>query len=288
MADRKINFVVLPDEAGTRLDALLVKRYPVRSRSFWSVAIKTGQVLVDNRLAKARHLLKRGQSVSFKPITLPPAAIPQMPPVIYKDRDLLVINKPAGLVMHPAGRHHHGTLLDILEKNFSAAYLVHRLDKDTSGVVLVARNLKSKDFFSDLFAKRLVKKTYLALLAGKIVPAQAYLDMPITRGRSGKFEVNSRGRSARSFYKVVEYLPSFSLVEVHPESGRTHQIRVHFRALKHPVAGDEMYGQKTAGLSRQFLHAFKIEFVDAAGKAQQFTAPLPNDLNTFLHELRQK
>jgi 23S rRNA pseudouridine1911/1915/1917 synthase len=121
---------------------------------------------------------------------------------------------------------------------------------------------------------------------GKLTPKQAYLDMPIKRGRSGKFEVDVKGRSAKSLYQVSEYLPRYSLVEVYPESGRTHQIRVHFKALKHPVAGDEMYGKKVAGLSRQFLHAVKIEFVDMAGKNRQFSAPLPEELKTFLHSSR--
>ncbi|MFA5270285.1 MAG: RluA family pseudouridine synthase [Patescibacteria group bacterium] len=286
MADRKLSFKVLPNEAGTRLDALLVKHHPDRSRSLWSIAIKAGQVMVDGRPAKARHLLKRGQQIVANiPASKPIVSVPIKLSIIHQDKDLLVINKPAGLVMHPAGRHQSGTLLDILEAKFSEVYLVHRLDKDTSGVVLVARNLKNKEYLSSIFAKRLVKKTYLALLVGKVTPMQACLDLPIKRGRSGKFEVAKQGRSAKSFYKVLEYLPGYSLVEVRPESGRTHQIRVHFRSLRHSVVGDEIYGQKISGLSRQFLHAFKIEFVDAAGKARQFTAPLPDELKSFLNEL---
>ncbi|OGB85492.1 hypothetical protein A2994_01510 [candidate division Kazan bacterium RIFCSPLOWO2_01_FULL_48_13] len=287
MAGHKLNFKVLPNEAGARLDALLVKHYPDRSRNQWSVAIKAGRVLVDNKTAKARHLLKRGQRVV---IVAPKPVLSDKPkinlPILYQDRDLLVINKPAGLVMHPAGRHHSGTVLDILEAKFSEAYLVHRLDKDTSGVVLIAKNIKTKEFLSSAFAKRLVKKTYLALLTGKMVPAQAYLDLPIQRSRSGKFEVSAKGRSARSFYKVLEYLPGFSLVEVRPTSGRTHQIRVHFAALGRPVAGDEIYGQKTSGLARQFLHAANIEFVDDRSITRSFSAPLPDDLKMFLNESR--
>lgn len=289
MAGDRLNFKVLPDESGTRLDVFLAKRHPARSRSSWSVAIRSGQVLVDGKTAKARHLLKRGQRIT---VAIPAATIVVSLkiklPIIHRDKNLLVINKPTGLVMHPAGRHKTGTLLDILESQFPKIYLVHRLDKDTSGVVLVARNLKTKAYLASTFAKHLVKKTYTALLVGKIAPRQAYLDMPIKRGRSGKFEVGVKGRSAKSHYRVLEYLPGFSLVEVHPESGRTHQIRVHFKALKHPVAGDEMYGQTTKRLSRQFLHAAKIEFLDAAGQARSFSAPLPIDLKLFLNELRQK
>lgn len=270
-----------------RLDAFLVKRQPARSRNQWSVAIKAKQVLVDGKIAKAKLLLKRGQRVGVTIVAKTATAKPKLKlSIIHQDKNLIVLNKPAGLVMHPAGRHHSGTLLDILEATFSEAYLIHRLDKDTSGVVLVARNLKTKEFLSQLFAKHLVKKTYLALLVGKITPVRAYLDLPIKRGRNGKFEVGAKGRTAKSFYQAIEYLSGFSLVEVCPESGRTHQIRVHLKALGYPVAGDEMYGQKTAGLSRQFLHAAKIEFVDKNGKPKSFTAPLPADLTNFLNSSR--
>ena len=287
MAERKLNFKVLPNEAGMRLDAFLVKHHSARSRSQWAIAIRNSQVLIDGREAKASHLLKRGQVATVITSAKSPKVVSKIKlPIIYQDKDLLVVNKPANLVMHPAGRHKAGTLLDILESQFPEVYLVHRLDKDTSGVVLVARNLKAKEYLSSAFAKHLVKKTYLALLVGKITPQQAYLDMPIKRDRSGKFGVAKQGRSAKSFYKVLEYLPRFSLVEVNPESGRTHQIRVHFNAIKHPVVGDEMYGQAINGLSRQFLHAAKIEFVDTLGKLRQFTAPLPEDLNNFLNESR--
>lgn len=289
MAGHKLSYKVLPNEAGMRLDAFLVKRYPARSRNQWSMAIRSGQVLIDGDQAKARHLLKRGQRVIVDiPAVRTSPNLEIKLPIIYQDKNMLVINKPARLVMHPAGRHSSGTLLDLVEAKFPESYLVHRLDKDTSGLVLVARNSKSKEYLSSAFAKRLIKKTYLALLEGKLTPKEAYLDLPIKRGRSGKFEVMAKGRSAKSFYKVLEYLPGYSLVEVRPESGRTHQIRVHFKALKHPVVGDEMYGKKVVGLSRQFLHAAKIEFVDEAGKTRQFVAPLPNDLKIFLDELRKK
>lgn len=289
MDARKFNFVVLPKDSGSRLDGFLVKRRPARSRTQWAALIRAGQVRVDGKLAKARHLLKRGQRVTgeiFPEMLAAPIATKL--PIIYADKDLLVIDKPAGLVVHPAGRHRSGTLLNILEAVFPEVYLVHRLDKDTSGVMVVARNLTTKDYLANLFAKRSVHKTYLALLTGKITSPRAYLDLPIRRGRTGKFEVGRGGRSAKSFYKVVEYLPGFSLVEVHPESGRTHQIRVHFKALQHPIAGDAMYGKNTPGLPRQFLHAFKINFVDRRDKQRSFTAPLPSDLKHFLDDLRSR
>lgn len=289
MGARRFNFVVLPKDSGTRLDTFLVRRRPACSRTQWAALIRAGQVRVDRKLAKPRHLLKRGQRVTGELLPeMLAAPITTKLSIIYEGKDLLVINKLAGLVVHPAGRHRSGTLLNILEATFPEVYLVHRLDKDTSGVMVVARNLATKDYLAGLFAKRLVHKTYLALLVGKVTPPRAYLNLPIKRGRKGKFEVGRGGRSAKSFYKVVEYLPGFSLVEVRPESGRTHQIRVHLKALRHPVAGDAVYGKNIPGLPRQFLHAFKIEFVDRRGRQHSFTAPLPPDLKHFLDDLRSR
>jgi len=286
---RKFKFMVLTKDSGSRLDAFLVRRRPARSRTQWAALIRAGQVRVDGKLAKPRHLLKRGQRVMGElfPEMLA-APVTAKLPIIYEDKDLLVINKPAGLVMHPAGRHRSGTLLNILEATFPEVYLVHRLDRDTSGVMVVACNLATKDYLADLFAKRLVHKTYLALLVGRVTPPRAYLNLPIRRGRTGKFEVGRGGRSAVSLYQVVEQLPGYSLAEVSPESGRTHQIRVHLAARHHPVAGDAVYGKKIPGLSRQFLHAFKIEFVDRHGRQRSFTAPLPPDLKHFLDDLRSR
>ena len=283
---KKFRFTV-KSGAGERLDAWLSQKIPQYSRSFLVKEIKAGRVWLGDRSAQPKSIVKAGQSIVVE-LNIPKTEIvPEKIDldIIYQDKDLVVVNKPAGLVVHPAGSYQTGTLANALKHRFNTFYLVHRLDKDTSGVLLVALNQATKNWLTKLFEKRQIKKTYLALLTGKITPKEAYLDLPIKRGSSGRFETLAGGKAAKSHYRVKEYLPGFSLVEVFPETGRTHQIRVHFRALRHPVAGDIMYGREERGLSRQFLHAYKIEFTDRLGKQRTFTVPLPKELNDFLKHL---
>lgn len=285
---KKFRFTV-KSGAGERLDMWLSKKIPHYSRNFLANQIKSGRVWIGGRVARPKSLVVAGATIIAE-LNIPKTEInPEKMDVniIFKDKDLVVINKPAGLVVHPAGKHQSGTLANALKAKFPNFYLVHRLDKDTSGVMLVALNQATKHYLSDLFEQRQIQKTYLALLTGKITPKEAHLDLPIKRGRFGKFETIAGGRSAQSFYRVKEYLPGFSLVEVNPKTGRTHQIRVHFKALKHPVVGDAMYGVAERGLSRQFLHAYRIEFKDQQGKARVFTAPLPKDLTEFLKNVKK-
>ena len=287
---KKFRFTVKPAENGQRLDSWLASKLPHFSRSQLAGQIKSGQVWIGGKIVQPNSIIRTGQSVTAE-FNLPSTKIkPEQIDldIIYQDADLIVINKSAGLVMHPAGSHTSGTLANALQHLFSAFYLVHRLDKDTSGVMVVARNLATKHWLSKLFEERRITKTYLALVKGRLTPTEAYLDLPIKRGKSGKFEAGLSGRSAKSFYRVKEYLPGFTLVEVYPQTGRTHQIRVHFQALNHPVAGDTMYGVAERGLTRQFLHAYKLEFMDRSGQTRKFTAPLLKELDDFLKELRNK
>lgn len=280
---KKFRFTVKTG-AGERLDAWLAKKIPQYSRNFLAGQIKSGHIWIGEKKALPKSIVRAGQNIiaelQIPRVEITPEKIDL--DIIYQDQDLVVVNKPAGMVVHPAGSHQTGTLANALKHRFPTFYLVHRLDKDTSGVLVVALNQITKNWLSKLFEERKIKKTYLALLTGKITPSKAYLDLPIKRGRSGKFEALAGGRAAKSFYRVKEYLPGYSLVEVYPTTGRTHQIRVHFKALRHPVAGDTMYGKVERGLARQFLHAHKIEFKDRQGKLRSFLAPLPKDLTDFL------
>src|SRR4030042_2603648 len=228
-------------QAGQRLDIVLAAQLPRYSRQFLAGQIKTGRVSIDGRTVRLPKTKVRVGQVIKAALESPHTSLVPQPlklDIIHQDSDIAVVNKPPGLVMHPAGHHQRGTLANALKAQFPTFYLVHRLDKDTSGVVVVALTEKVKDFLSRLFEQRRVNKTYIALLTGKITPREAYIDLPIKRGRSAKFEVLPGGREATSFYRVKEYIGRrYSLVEVKAQSGRTHQIRVHFKAINHPVVG---------------------------------------------------
>lgn len=240
--------------------------------------------------------------------------VSQKPEIIYIHNDFAVINKPPGISVH-GGNHIAGpTLTDWLTQKFPEIKkvgddplmrpgLVHRLDKDTSGVMAVARTQNGFEYLKHLFKNRRVEKTYLALVVGRVAKKRGVIDLKIGRlvkkpairgtesfGRiSGQKRIKNE-REARTEYRILEYLPGFTLVEASPKTGRTHQIRVHFLALGHPVAGDRIYGKNNAppdALFRQFLHASSLSFSYPEGKRWKFEASLPDDLTLILANLRQ-
>ena len=284
--NQKFKFIVDKTMDKKRLDVVLSNYLNSYSRVFITSVIKQGLVTIGNSLVTStKKIIKVGQTikVALPKVTSEIKAEAIDLDIVYQDKDIIVINKPAGIVMHPAGRHKSGTLANALKHKFNNFYLVHRLDKNTSGLVIVARNEKVKQFLSKLFEKRKITKKYIALLEGIIKPKQAFIDMPIKRGSSGKFEVQAGGRVAKSFWQVKKYIKKLSLVEVSPKTGRTHQIRVHFKTIGHPVIGDEMYGKPIKELNRHFLHAYSIEFIDWLGKKRYFEVPLSNDLKQYLN-----
>ena len=228
--------------------------------------------------------------------------------VIYEDKNFLVINKPAGIVVHPDEHHKTETLVQFLAKKYpeienvggdpSRPGLVHRLDKDTSGLLIVAKDQKSFEYLKSVFQKREVKKTYLVLVSGNVKTSSGIIDLPIGRSRKdSQRRIAGRGasgklREAVTEYKVVKRFEKFTLLETRLITGRTHQIRAHFAAISRPVACDKIYGGKNpacpAGLVRQFLHAWKLEFVSPSGAKMSFEADLPEDLQAVLDELQQK
>lgn len=289
--NKKIKFKVISDMNNKRLDVVLSNHLDQHSRVFISSVIKKGLVVVDDILVtSAKKIVKIDQVIKIdlpnQSSEIEAEAIDL--DIIYQDKDIAVVNKPAGIVMHPAGRHKSGTLANALKHKFDKFYLVHRLDKNTSGVVIIARNEKVKQFLSKLFETRKITKKYIALLQGKIQPEKAFIDAPIKRGSSGKFEVKAGGRSAKSYWEVKKYIKKLSLVEILPKTGRTHQIRVHFKALGHPVVGDEMYGVVTENLKRHFLHAYSLEFIDWLGNKRYFVSPLSPDLKQYLKYVENK
>lgn len=296
------SYVFTADKAGFRLDKFVSENCPGLSRSQAQKLIDEGNVLVNGIAEKASHKTEAGEKIE---ITVPPPAptglLPEAIPVkiIYEDDDLLVIDKPAGLTVHPAPGHPSHTLVNAVLSHLNEIEddgevtrpgIVHRLDKDTSGVMLVAKNNVALANLADQFKARTVKKTYITLVKGILRPDKGVIDAPIGRdsGDRKKMAVTgeSRGRAARTNYRVIRYVGKNSLLEIMPETGRTHQIRVHLAAIGYPVFGDITYGKKSAFLNRQFLHAQKIGFnLPATGKWVEFESPLPEDLEQALKEL---
>jgi 23S rRNA pseudouridine1911/1915/1917 synthase len=297
------------DGAGERLDVFVARCCPSLSRSVVQRLIREGRVTVGDPPAASRagQRLERGDRVlvrmpSEEPEALRPEPIPLT--ILYEDADLLVIDKPAGLTVHPAAGVRRGTLAAAL-----LAYrpelagvggpersgIVHRLDRDTSGLLVVAKNEAARAALTRQWKERQVEKGYLALVHGRLEPPQGVIDAPI--GRDPRYRqrmaVVEGGRAARTSYRVRHHLPAgpagreaYSLVEVTPSTGRTHQIRVHFAALGHPLVGDRVYGRPSAVLKRQFLHADRLAFrhpVD--GRPLEFESPLPEDLRQALERL---
>ena len=288
-----LNLVV--DEPGVRLDRYVSERCPELTRTQAHRLIVAGDIRVNGRVAKAGLKLNAGDRLT---VSLPPppatSLLPEAIPIkiIYEDDDLLVIDKPAGLTVHPAPGHLAHTLVNAILSHlprlpdtgdWQRPGIVHRLDKDTSGVMLVAKNSAAHLNLSGQFKDRSVEKTYLVLVRGHLTSEDGIIEAPIGRDRRHRQRMavvaEDKGREARSKYHVVDYVGDYSLLEVKPETGRTHQIRVHLAAIGYPVVGDRVYGVESPHLSRQFVHAHKIGFrLPSTGEYVEFTSSLPPDL----------
>jgi 23S rRNA pseudouridine1911/1915/1917 synthase len=291
------------DDAGERLDALVARAFPDLSRSAVQRLIERGGVAVDGRIARSSFRPTAGQSVE---VTIPPPAettlVARETPlsIVYEDADLLVLDKPAGLVVHPAPGHPDDTLANALRARYPDLQIggelrpgiVHRLDKDTSGLLVVAKNDSSMASLVDQMARRTVLKEYVALVHGAPAVSEGVIDAPIGRSPRDrkKMAVVAGGREARTRFRVLERLGAYTLVEARLETGRTHQIRVHFASIGHPIVGDPVYGRahESLGLARQFLHARRLAFdLPSTGERVTFESPLPADLEAALTELRR-
>jgi 23S rRNA pseudouridine1911/1915/1917 synthase len=290
-------------EGATRLDKFLADVCPDITRSQIQKLIQDGKVTVNAASERPSHKLKNGDRVAILiPAPEPASLIPEDIPfdVVYEDPDIVIINKPAGLAVHPAPGHPSHTLANALLKRFPdlAGFgaslrpgIVHRLDKDTSGLMVIARNEKARLLLVNEFKCRTVKKCYIVLVRGKLLPERGAIDAPIGRDPANRkrMAIVSKGREARTDYRVIEHLNGFSLVEARIQTGRTHQIRVHFAAIGHPVFGDPVYGVKSPLLGRQFLHAYCLELkLPSNGQTRSFTLDLPGDLKRVLRELSRR
>jgi 23S rRNA pseudouridine1911/1915/1917 synthase len=281
-----------PGDAGKRLDHFLQERMPGFSRSRLQSWIREGRVLVDGAAAKPSHILHGGESVEVSPADPAPlhAAAEDLPlEILYEDASVIAINKPAGLVVHAGAGALSGTLVNRLVHHFSTLSqvggeqrpgIVHRLDKGTSGVLLVARNDAAHRAVAAQFAGRTVEKTYLALVHGPVRGEEGRITAPIARDPVRRIRMTAKlgtGRSALTEYRVLKRFEKFTYLEVRIGTGRTHQIRVHLASLGHPVVGDKVYGAPEA--QRIFLHAWRIVFVSpATGQRFAVEAPLPKEL----------
>ena len=315
-------FTVPATAVGQRLDRWLTTMLNEHSRNEIQRWIKDGDVLIDQVSAKASHRLENGQTVVIElpPSNTTPTVEPQnlLLPILFEDNDLIIIDKPSGMVVHPAPGHADGTLVNAILHHCPEIEgvggerrpgIVHRLDKETSGLLVVAKNDRSHRHLQAQFKARTVYKEYLALLEGYIDPPQGRIIAPmgrhpVERKRQAVLPVDphtgqTQGREAITDYRVMGYytLPvrdsnavaHFSFVNVVLHTGRTHQIRVHLAWRKHPVVGDTLYGYRKQRLpvERQFLHAHRLRLrLPSSGEEREFVAPLPVDLQQILNTLQ--
>ena len=302
-----------------RLDKYLKKEIKDISREKIIYCIKNGKIRIEGKKkVKPSHILKGGEKILLeifdflnsikKPFSIKPQSVSPEPEILYEDENLLIINKPSGIIVHP-------TVNNIIKPSIASWFLqkypfifnvgedrlrpgiVHRLDKETSGVLILVKNNLVFDYLKNLFEAREIKKKYIALVRGEIKKQQGTIDLPLMRSKKSPIKrkvvmKKDKGKSALTNYKVLKQYQGYTLLEICPETGRTHQIRVHLASIGFPVAGDKIYGKlkKPEGLnlSRHFLHAQEISFVSFNGKSLKIQSPLPKDLKKTLQQLEPK
>jgi 23S rRNA pseudouridine1911/1915/1917 synthase len=305
--NRRVSFDVRPADAGERLDVVLARRID-RSRTACVSMIKRGLVRVDGRSAKAARLVAAGEHVDADvPAPVKPSAVAEEIPIsiVYEDRDLCVVDKPAGMATHPAPGSARGTLVNALLAKLGRLPsingvlrpgIVHRLDKQTSGLLVVAKSDRAMRGLSEAIAARTVQRGYDAVVWGVPANRSGTIDAPIARDAAvrTRFAVRPQGRRAVTHYRVRERLGSgdvkTALLELQLETGRTHQIRVHCAAIGHPIVGDPTYGagRPRLGVTRQMLHAARLSFDHpVTGKPLAFESEWPGDFAGLVERLRR-
>jgi 23S rRNA pseudouridine1911/1915/1917 synthase len=308
------DFVILPEQAGERLDRVVTLHCADLSRTRVQELIEEGLVLLDSRAAKGSHRVHGGERVTVEVQPRPPmrAEAESIPlDIIYEDDDVVAVNKPAGMVVHAGAGNSRGTLVNaLLGRGLPLSQggdvlrpgIVHRLDKDTSGIILVAKNDAAHAKLGEAFRQRTVKKTYIALVEGLLAEGSGRIELAIGRDPKRRVRMTARrsavladAREARTDWRMLARIDTTTLVEVQLRTGRTHQIRVHFSTVRHPVVGDSLYGaaaELTVGkialppLGRNFLHAARLGFTHPrTGVWIDLSAPLPESLRVFLKQL---
>ena len=282
-----------------RLDKYLSQVLPQFSRAYLQRLIAQGCVLVNGQRAKASQTLDEADRITVELPSLPTHPLAESIPltIIYEDKDILVIDKPAGLTVHPAPGHSSHTLVNAIlayypdlamSNELVRPGIVHRLDKDTSGLMVIVKNDPAREYIAAQFKRRAVTKGYLVLVKGRLSPEQGSIEAPIGRDshRRRRMAVVESGKQANTQYQVRESFDNYTLLEVSPVTGRTHQIRVHLSAIGCPVVGDLTYGVKSAHLQRQFVHAYRLGLrLPSTRQYHEFTSPLPADLEQALESL---
>lgn len=321
MSDENSNLTLVPtpEDSGKRLDAYLAEQIEGWSRSRLQKVIDDADVTVNGKAVKSSYRIEAGEEIEVQLAEPTPtdSFVPEEIPleVVYEDDDVAVINKPAGMVVHPGAGVSSGTLANAVAWHFDLQTadqdrhhrvgIVHRLDKDTSGLIVIAKNDAAHENLSEQFASRAVYKSYLALTHGVMDSESGQIDAAIGRDRSNRLRMavvraGAGGRNALSLWRVRESFERFTLVEVEIKTGRTHQIRVHLAHIKHPVVGDDTYNggrdntvrdvkhrKAISNLGRFFLHAEKLRFSHpVTGKHLSFVVELPTELTTLLDILR--
>ncbi len=294
------------DLAGERIDAVLAGLFPERSRSFFQKLIKEEQVLVNGKAVKPSLILKEDDEVSLsfpemKTISVLPEDIPL--DIVYEDSDVILVNKPRGMVVHPAPGHYTGTMVNALLHHCGDLSgingvlrpgIVHRIDRDTTGIVIACKNDLSHNLIASQLQEHSMGRRYVCLVHGNVKEDEGTVDQPLGRSRQDRKKMAidpENGKRAVTHYRVLERFGEFTYVECRLETGRTHQIRVHMTSIGHPLAGDPVYGTrkcpfKTEG---QLLHAYLLGFIHpSTHEYMEFTVPLPADFEHILNILRMK
>ncbi len=275
-----------------RLDSYLGQYYPEYSRSTWQKYIKAGHVKVnDETITSSKHSLGEDDQVSYGIPTV--IATKATIPIIFEDENIVVINKPAGILTHAKGAiADEFTVADFIKPYLSPdlkspnnrAGIVHRLDRDTSGVMILARNVAASTYLQKRFASREVKKEYIAVVQGVPKQPEAHIDLPIERNPKApsQFRVGASGKAAQTYYKVIAERGGFSILKLIPTTGRTHQLRVHLSYIGAPVLGDRIYDKDG---ERLFLHAYKLEITIPDGLRKVFKATMPAEFKKYFPEV---
>tara|TARA_B100000530_G_C15933117_1_gene477807 strand:- start:3312 stop:4223 length:912 start_codon:yes stop_codon:yes gene_type:complete len=291
-----LTHVVTDDKVLDRADIFIKSKFPQFSRSQIQKLISSKNITINNSSIKSSTEIKYNDKITIKipKIDKTPLIASEIKiEIIYQNSELLIVNKPHGIVVHPSKGHSNDTVINALlgmdikfEANLGQTkpFLVHRLDKDTSGLLLVAKNEKMYSYLTEIQKKRKIKKNYLAVIKGVPDKKYATIDASISRNKSHrkKMSVNSKGRKSLTTYKVIKSNDSMSLIELELHTGRTHQIRVHMQALGHPIIGDTLYGKKSKLIDRQLLHAYKLEFKDNKNNVISVQNEPEKDMKEFI------